>query len=62
MNENYITVEEAAKRLNISVRTVYRRLADGTLTKYHFPKRPRTPLLSVEEVEAIDQPIEKEQQ
>ena len=61
MNDEYLTVEEAAKRLEVSTRTVRRRLADGTLTKYHFPKRPRTPLVKLEEVEAIDQPIEKEQ-
>jgi excisionase family DNA binding protein len=53
-NDEYITIVEAAKLLNVHKRTIYNRVVDGRLTQYKIGRSTR---VSREEVLALIKPV-----
>lgn len=52
--ERPVTIAVAAARLNVSSKTIRRRIADGTLTAYRLP--PRIVRVDMAEVERLFKP------
>ena len=57
----FLSREEAAKRLNVSVRSVDRAIARGELTARHFGARVLAPVAEIERCASGDDPEETDE-
>lgn len=51
MPKEFLTITQAAKRISCSRKTIERRVADGTFTRYNFG--PRMVRLDAAEIDAL---------
>lgn len=56
--DTYLTIQEAADHIDVSPRTIRRRITDGTLTGYVLGRDRKTKMVKVKDVESLNRPME----